>query len=779
MKLTDVKSNSYIPPKIAAILFALLSILTIFVGVTLLFPLLQDRLHPPDSTRVFDCDGQILRAFTASDDIWRYHSDLDELSPLLIKMVLAYEDQWFNWHPGLNPVSIVRAALTNYREGRIVCGGSTLTMQIARMIEPKERTFASKLKEAFRTIQLEMLYSKDELLEIYFNLAPYGGNIEGVTAAAHLYFGKPPDRLSVGEIALLAALPNSPTQLRPDLHPKLARKGREKVLTRLRKIEAISETQFREALSEPIPTSRQPVPFRIPHLADYLKQREPHRARLNTTIDSRVQTLCENLLRAHVFDLKRQNISNAAAVVIDNRTRAVLAMVGSADFFDAKYAGQVNGALAPRSPGSTLKPFVYALAMEQGLISPKSILEDVPVDYSGYLPVNFDDKYHGVVSADEALRLSLNVPAINLTAALRQKGIYSLLKKAQFSTIDQPRERYGLPIILGACEVTLLELTNLYACLANGGRYAPFRLLQTTPLAEGEAIFSDATAFIITEILSEVSRPDMPACWEFSLNLPKVSWKTGTSYGHKDAWSIGYNPEVTIGVWVGNFSGEGAPGLVGAEAAAPLLFDLFNAICGGKTIPWFEMPDGLDVRQVCAVSGMPATVVCPVTCEEIFIPGVSPDEPCTIHQRFTIDDKTGARLCPHCRQGRAHHEEVFELWPAKLATWMLRNGHPIQQIPAHFPKCTSLISGRGPVIRSPSDNCDYVIRQGVDPKFQKILLDASVPNHIKKIFWFIDGNLISAGTPDEKAFYTPSRGTHKLVCIDDLGRSTNMELKIR
>ena len=751
----------------------------IFVILSILYPLPKERLFRPASTMTYDRKGQLLRVFTASDDIWRLHCRLDELSPLLIKMVLAYEDQWFYWHPGINPVSIFRAALANYRAGRIVCGGSTITMQIARMMDPKERTVISKVKEAFRVLQLELAYSKDELLEIYFNLAPYGGNIEGVASASYLYFGKPPKRLSIGEIALLAALPNSPTRLRPDQYHDVALKHRAKVLDRLFEMGTISEAQLEEALSEPVPDKRQPIPFHTPHLADYLKQRYPQKDRIYMNIDFEIQQTCNRLLQRHISDLKPKGISNGAIVVIENKTRAVLAMLGSSDFFDEKNSGQVNGAMSPRSPGSTLKPFVYALALDQGLISPKSILEDVPIDYSGYMPVNYDDTYHGVVTAEEALRLSLNVPAINLTAALREKSIYSLLKQTDFSTLTQPRELYGLPIILGACEVKLIELCNLYSCLANDGRYAPYRLLKNEPVTEGQEIFSKAAAFIITEILSEVTRPDMPACWEFSLNLPKVSWKTGTSYGHKDAWSIGYNPEYTIGVWIGNFSGEGVPALVGADAAAPLLFDIFNALSGGKTIGWFEMPDELDVRQVCAISGMLASDICPVTCEEMHIPGVSPANICTIHRTFAIDDETGCRLCPHCRQGRAYHEEIFELWPAKLATWMLRNGYPIKQIPPHYPKCTSLIAGKGPIIRSPSDNCEYVMRGGIDPQYQKISLDASVPNNIEKIFWFVDGSLISACSPREKAFYTPSPGKHKLVCMDELGRSTEMVLRIR
>jgi len=693
--------------------------------------------------------------------------------------VTAYEDRWFRRHPGINPVSLVRAAIGNIRAGEIVSGGSTLTMQIARMMEPKERTIAAKLVEMFRALQLELLYSKDELLELYFNLAPYGGNIEGISSAAHLYFGKPVGTLSVGEIALLTALPRSPTELRPDAHPDRAREAREKVLRRLMEHGTISAGQYADASSEPIPSERGRLPFRAPHLTRLLRDRHPERTRLTSTIDLRIQEICANLLRRHIAPLRSKNISNGAAVVIHNRTHEVRAMVGSADFFEDASSGQVNGARAPRSPGSALKPFVYAAALEQGLISERSMLEDVPVDFSGYRPVNYDESYRGIVSARRALMQSLNVPAVNLCAALTEKSIYPLLRNAGLSTLTRSQELYGLPIILGACEVNLLELTNLYAALANGGLHGPYRLRMDEPLRDGRRLFSGAAAHIVTEILAEVERPDLPSCWESALNLPKVAWKTGTSYGHRDAWSIGYNPEYTIGVWVGNFSGRGAPALVGAEAAAPLLFDIFNALGTNDSEAWFERPPTVEARPVCALSGMPASEICPTTREELHIPGLSPWATCSVHRRIAVDAQTGHRLCPHCRQGRSYHVQVVAEWPPKLATWMERNGYPVDRLPPHDPRCGSRIAGRGPIIRSPSENCDYLLREGVNTRYQKILLDASVSNTVETIYWFLDGELLYACPAEQQVFYTPAPGRHALLCMDDLGHSSKMTLWVR
>jgi len=760
------------------VLFPVLILLILFLILIGLFPLPDHRIFPPGSTVIRAADGQLLRMFTARDGMWRIHTGFNDICRLHQQLVLAYEDQWFYWHPGFNPVSIVRAAFTNFKADKILVGGSTITMQIARLIEPKSRNFTAKIFEAFRALQLEWRFSKKELLEIYFNLAPYGGNIEGVGAAAWFYFGKSPARLSIGEISLLTALPNSPTRLRPDENHAAAQAARNKILHRFRQTGVISPSQLQDALSESVPHQRQPVPFLAPHFSEWLRKKYATRD-LKTTLDLEMQTICQNALTEHVRGLRSKAISNGAVVVIENATHQIKALVGSADFFNAAASGQVNGAIAPRSPGSALKPFVYALAFDAGLVSPKAILEDVPIDYAGYSPENFDARYHGVVTVERALAQSLNVPAVNLTAELKDNSLYALLKKAGFTTLNHPEKHYGLPIILGACEVRLLELCQLYSALANSGVFFPARFFSDDTLLPGTRLFSAEAAYLITEILTSPERPDLPAAWEFTLNLPKVAWKTGTSYGHKDAWSVGFTPDLTIGVWLGNFSGKGVPELVGAEVAAPLLFDLFNALRGPRDAGWFEIPAGLGTRSVCALSGMPATEICPETVAEYFIPNVSPSTRCTIHQKITIDRLTGNSLCVHCRQNRDFQDKVFALWPSRLATWMERNGHPLDKIPPHFPKCTALIHGAPPIIRSPVENCEYVFRSGVPSEFQKILLDASVSNDVRKIFWFVDGTLVRTASPKEKIFYLPTPGTHRLVCMDELGRSTEMDLVVR
>jgi penicillin-binding protein 1C len=820
----------------------------LFLMLNWLFPLPVEKLHRPASMLVLDRNGEWLRAFTAPDDSWRiYEPSLDELSPKLREAVLTYEDRWFYRHIGVNPLSILQAAIDNIKAKRVVRGGSTMTMQVARMMEPKGRTIPNKLIEVFRAFQLELKYSKAEILTHYFNMAPYGGNIVGSSAAARIYFNKSQSRLSLGESALLAAIPNSPTLLRPDVHPKNARKAREKVLQRMLKYKKINERELREALSEPIPTKRYPMPFKAPHLTRLLfgnsgKQQMGFKAqdsrfracpdpsgiqdagfkmqdsryksqdagarprtrrkssiqeagfrgeestrtgRIYATIDTKIQELSERVLREQLAPLRQQGISTGAIIVMDTKTREVLAMVGSYDFFDESGQGQVNGTLATRSPGSALKPFVYALAIDRGLITPESLLHDVPVDYSGYNPVNYNGKHRGYITAREALEYSLNVPAVNLCAQLGNDGIYPFLKRAGISTLTESQEHYGLSLVLGGCGVTLLELTTLYAGLANFGEFAPYRLTREqsgrhqVSAHPSARLLSRGASFILTEMLTEVRRPDLPAAFEASMNLPQVAWKTGTSYGHRDAWSIGYTPEYTVGVWVGNFDGRGVPSLVGSEAAAPILFALFNALTTPATNRWFTPPPRVNTRKVCALSGMPLTDHCPALKLDDFIPNVSPHERCSIHKRIDIDGETGVRLCSHCRIGRKYRQVVFEEWPPEITTWLNRNGFAIPTIPPHTPDCSGLVAGHGPIIRSPSEESEYHIRQGVPLEYQKLFLEASVSNRTKKLFWFLNGQLIFSGDPTDKVFLTPAVGTHTLTCVDDEGRSTSRRLVIK
>ncbi|MDE0556409.1 MAG: penicillin-binding protein 1C, partial [Candidatus Poribacteria bacterium] len=765
-----------------AICYPLFAILALFMIANWCFPLPKAQLHRPSSPIVLDRNGEWLRAFLAADGMWRFSHQSKMVNGyslmvngkrgtfegqvlnqqpvtnnyFLHQAMLTSEDRWFYYHFGINPVSIATAFYDNLTAGKVVRGGSTITMQLARLMEPKARNVPNKLWEMFRAIQLELAYSKSEILTYYFNMLPYGGNIVGTAAASRFYFNKPQHAMSLSEAALLAAIPNSPERLRPDRFPENARQARKKVLNRLLVHRQISEQQWRAALQEPIPTKRYPLPFKAPHLARMLVNGKALRAgptaagRIYTTVDVKVQETALRILQEYLDAsyagvINHRLPSTGAIVVMDTRSRQVLAMVGSHDFFDRKALGQINGTLAPRSPGSALKPFVYALAMEQGLITPETLLFDVPVTYSGYEPVNYDGKYRGYVTARQALALSLNVPAVNLNARLKNDTLHAFLKRAGISTLPLTK-KYGLSMVLGGCEVSLLELTTLYAGLANMGEFAPYQLTlagrgprpANSEHSHSQRLLRQETSFIITEMLTTLQLPTNtvknPEAFESTMNLPKIAWKTGTSYGHRDAWCIGYSPELTIGVWLGNFDGKGSSMMSGADAATPILFALFTALTGQDTHRWFAKPEQLKTRDVCTLSGAPVSPHCPTRKSDVYIPGVSPVATCTIHKRISIDEATGYSLCSHCRRldktesQNGYKTVIFEEWPAEAATWLTENGFAVPVLPAHNPLCNRAIAGTAPVILSPMADTVYYIRPGIPLENQKIRLSASASN---------------------------------------------------
>ena len=823
------------------------SFIVLFVLANWCFPLPKAQLHRPSSPIVLDRNGEWLRAFLAADGMWRFSRQpqevFDEPDPALTEnrqpitdnyffhqAILTSEDRWFYYHFGINPISIATAFYDNLTAGKVVRGGSTITMQLARLMEPKARNVPNKLWEMFRAFQLELTYSKSEILTFYFNMLPYGGNIVGTAAASRFYFNKPQYAMSLGEAALLAAIPNAPERLRPDRFPENARKAREKVLNRLLAHRQISEQQWRAALQEPIPTKRYPLPFKAPHLARLLVKGKGRHARpttggrIYTTIDVKVQETARRILREYL-DPSYAGVANhrlpstGAVVVMDTPSRQVLAMVGSHDFFDRKALGQINGTLAPRSPGSALKPFVYALAIEQGLIMPETLLFDVPVTYAGYEPVNYDGKYSGYVTARQALARSLNVPAVNLNARLKNDTLHAFLKQAGISTLTGAK-KYGLSMVLGGCEVNLLELTTLYAGLANMGEFAPYQLVKRyqspapqtfsdqlsvkgsgveseSALTDNRQLVTDnpskrllrqETSFIITEMLTTLQLPantvKNPEAFESTLNLPKIAWKTGTSYGHRDAWCIGYSPKLTIGVWLGNFDGKGSSRMSGTDAATPILFALFTALTGQDTHRWFTKPEQLKTRDVCTLSGAPVSPHCPTRKSDLYIPGVSPVATCTMHKRIAIDAATGYSLCSHCRnldktESQSGYKTVsFEEWPAAAATWLAENGFAVPLLPPHNPLCNGAIAGTPPVILSPTEDTVYYIRPGIPLENQKIRLSASASNRTQELFWFLDGELIFKGNAGQQYWLTPVKGKHLLTCVDAEGRSASLPLHI-
>jgi len=752
--------------------------LTSFLVLNALFPIPKGKLHPSASLRILDHEGKILRVYLSDHDSYHFPVTLAEVSPYLTSATLAYEDKWFYYHPGINPVAIARAAWLNLRAGEILSGGSTITQQVARMMQTRERTMSSKIIEAFRAMQLELNYSKSEILSFYMNLAPYGGNIVGASAAAYMYFGKPVYQVGPGEAALLAAIPTSPTKLRPDRHPDAARSRRDVVLERMFKYGKIDEQRYRLSLNESIPVSRISPPRYAPHFCDDLAANYSDvGGTIKTTINLDIQRMSDKLLKRHMETIKHRGVTNGAVVIIDNKTTSLLTLIGSADYDNQLNSGQVNGALALRSPGSTLKPFIYGLAIDQGKISPSTLLEDLPVNYSGYSPVNYNEEFNGIVTVEQALTHSMNVPAVNLTRQMGLSNLIDFLRGGGISSLKNDADYYGLSLILGGVGIKLFDLTTIYAGLANNGVFRVCRILDEQKILPGDNLISKEAVYILSEMLSQVKRPDFPSTWEATINLPKIAWKTGTSYGHRDAWSIGYTPRYTVGVWIGNFSGVGNPVLVGADAAAPLLFDLMTALEPDGGI-WFRKPVDVKERQVCALSGKIPGKSCEASKRELYIYNKSPAKICDLHVTFTLDEKTGARLCPHCRVGRSHKEMIFTKWQPSVATWLLQNGRETTPPPPHFAECSSILLADAPDIKSPPENCKYVLRRNVPLEDQRILLEAAVSADVQTLYWFVDGELIHEGTPDKQYFYKPEPGKHELLCMDDEGRQSTCIVRV-
>ncbi|MEK7775260.1 MAG: penicillin-binding protein 1C [Candidatus Zixiibacteriota bacterium] len=743
----------------------------------LIFPLPESQLFKAHSVFVYDRRGTLLSMFTSSDRFWRKPVKIHEISPLLVRSVIECEDRWFYYHPGVNPVSLISAAVENILAGTYVRGGSTITMQIARMMEPKERTISGKCIEILRAFQLELTYSKAELLELYFNLAPYGGNIEGIGAASQLYLGKSSANLTLSECALMTAVPSSPNRFRPDRNSPASRERREEVLDVLVSRGVIDSVAYEQAREEEIPLSRLVSTSIAPHFCQSIAQLAPEASEIQSTIDYNLQVMCERMARVYQNTLHQSGIHNLSLVVLDNKTGELRAMVGSADFTDVAHHGQVNGALAPRSPGSALKPFVYGIAFDKGVVSPSLMLEDLPINYAGYMPENFDEEYRGLVSVRDALAQSLNVPAVNLASQTGLSELYSFLRRGGITTLTRPWPQYGLPLVLGSCEVNLLELSNLYAMLARQGEYIPWRCFKEESPHPSVRLLSSESSWLITDILTELKRPDLPTSWEFTTDMPKVAWKTGTSYGRKDAWAIGYNPEYTIGVWAGNFSAEGSVSLVGAEVSAPLVLTIFDQLYNEKEAPWFTKPSSVSVHNVCAVSGMPASEDCETRISDFHIEGVTDNHECIVHERLLVDQSTGYQLCPSCRHGRKTREMVVEHWPPRQAAWRTSRGTSAV-IPPHNPLCTGEFNGDNPVIVSPENGAVYALRSRVPGKYQQLLIEATGSSDSRTLHWFLDGALLSKTASGEKAFCSPKRGEHQLVCVDSYGRSSKVSFLI-
>ena len=618
------------------------------------------RASIPVSTEVWSADGELLRVTLASDDQYRLWVPLDRMSPALVEAFLLKEDRWFHWHPGVNPVALVRAAVRTYAgSGRQ--GGSTITMQLARLRGGlRTRTPLGKLRQAADALWLELRYSKRALLEAYLNVVPLGGNIEGVGAASRLYFDKTPDRVTLGEALTLAVIPQSPASRAGRSGSDAGVAAARVQLAALWDRERPGREDERRQIGLPVgPARRLARPMPAPHFVDAVLADPASRGRIESTLDLGLQRIVEGQLDRYLTQYGSKGIRNAAVLLVDARDMSVKAWVGSADYADADIDGQVNGVLAKRSPGSTLKPFVYALALDQGVLHPRTMLRDAPSAFGPYAPENFDGRFQGPITAEEALVRSRNIPAVWVATQLRQPSLYQFLRSAGVRDL-RPAEFYGLALPLGGGEVTMEELVGLYAMLANGGVLRPIRATAATPASEGVRLLSPEAAFVTLAMLRHNPRPDGDATLQPRTRWP-VAWKTGTSWGFRDAWSAGVFGPYVLAVWIGDFRGEGNPAFIGTDAAAPLFFRVADAVNLGRPDEALSppvVPSGVARVAVCAESGDLPNADCPRTVETWYIPGKSPIRVSQLHRTVGVDPRTGQTLCPPYPAGT--QLEVYE-----------------------------------------------------------------------------------------------------------------------
>lgn len=734
---------------------------------------------PPDpkpySLVVTDREGRFLHAFRAPDGIWRLQTPPEEIPARLRALLIAREDRHFAIHPGVNPFSLLRAAAQNAAAGRRVSGASTITMQIARMLEPKERTVGGKVVEIFRAFQLELRYSKRELLEMYLSMVPLGGNIEGLKSAALMYYQTPLERLNTAQLLDLTLIPGNPNGLRPDRYPERLYAARIAAARDLLRRGLLDSSDSVTVWSSPAAAVRTELPRLAPHFALRVRDDVPGGSVVRGAVDLNAQLTVERLLAHHLQAWRKVGVHNGAVIVVENRSREVLAYAGSGDFGDSASAGQVNGARALRSPGSTLKPFLVAMEMDRGFLTPRTRLLDIPYDAEGYRAENYDGSYTGPVPADEALRRSLNVPMIRM---LQQSGVGRFLDfavNAGFPSLEPQRPRLGLSMILGGCGVTLEELAAAYASFPGEGIYAPLRFLHGAPPDAGREAFSASAACMVSEILSGVHRPDLPNNFESALNLPKIAFKTGTSYGRRDAWAIGYSAEHTVGVWIGNVTNQGNPDLAGSRAAAPLLVSVLNALSTSRRTTILPQPPDVGRRIVCAKSGDIPSPFCTETTTDLFSRSRTLARVCGLEQEFLVSPDRTRSYCPSCAGGASSVTEVFENHPPELRAWWMSVGHPAPAPPPHNPACTLVLAGGGPSILSPSDGMTYYL---VSPQ-QKIVLQASPAADVRSHVWYVNKEYIGSRQPGEKVFFSFPAGRHSITCLDDRGRSTSVTVTVR
>ena len=754
-------------------------------------PLFND----PQSTVLFDESGHLLGARIAGDGQWRfpYCKDVPEGFKTCL---INFEDKRFYDHIGIDFLAILRAIRLNILSGKKVSGASTISMQVIRLSRKgKPRTYFEKIVELFKAIRLELSYSKEEILQLYSTYAPFGGNIVGLETASWKYFGRSVDKLSMAEYATLAVLPNRPSMINPNKNRNILMKQRNKLLKDLFLKNIIDSVSYSLSLKEPLPKRTKPLPNLAPHLIDFVQYQLEMEGRINLTIQRDKQVLINQLLETHHKYLRENEIHNVSALLLDTKSGKVLAYTGNVGYFKNPLGGSVDMIQSKRSTGSILKPILFAASLDDGLISSSSLLPDVPTYFGDYSPQNYSLKYAGAVSASEALIRSLNVPTVRLLSRYGQPKFYDKLKKLGITTLNKPPSHYGLSLILGGSEVKIWDITGTYASMArslmffnsNNSTYNNFSyhspiLFQedTSYLRIDQSNYSNISAGALFEMfqsMAKVVRPGSDKYWEEFTSSQQIAWKTGTSFGFRDAWAIGCTPKYTLSVWVGNASGEGRPGLTGLKAAAPVLFDIFNSLNREKN--WFEKPlDDFQEVNLCKHSGYKSLPDCPNSIRLFTVKGAKKLSPCSFHRNIHIDPFSGKRVSGNCCDPFDMHKKTFFVLPP-AQEWYFKKAHPnYETIPPFREGCKEDSDINLMEFIYPVENISIIIPKNLDGSIGEIVFELKHRHSNQTVYWHIDDEYVGETKFVHELSRIMTEGEHLVTAVDADGNRIQQKFSI-
>ncbi len=755
--------------------------------VVLFVPALPQRLKESGSLEVLFADQTPAFVFLSADDKFRVPATTDAVSGHYVDALVRFEDKRFRWHPGIDPLAIARALVLNARQGEVVSGASTLTLQLVRVLEPRPRTVRSKLLEVLRALQIEARLSKQEILEAYLTFAPYGRNVEGVVAASWSYFGHGPEALSPAEIATLLAVPQSPSRRYPSVrNTQRLREARQRIGSWLEREGVFASNEASFADTAAVPARLRTLPRSAAHAAFWLRDQSSsgERSTISTTLNRGLQETAEDILASARDPLRQVGIHNASVVLVDHQNRAVQALVGNFDFWDREHGGQLAGFNVARSTGSALKPLIYALGIDRGVALPDHLVVDAPVYYGDYSPDNYDGSFVGLIRLEEALSLSLNIPFVRLLSQVGMAPFLEALSSAGVRSLVDREGHYGLSAAIGALEMTPLEMARLYVSLANDGRDAPLHIVRdpsggTMPEQE---LYGPAAAFLTRKALSKRDRPDFPDRYGATTHTGfPIHWKTGTSYGHRDAWAVGSGPNYTAVVWLGNLDATSAFDLVGAQAAGPILFDVLEAAEGRTPTAQSrqEWPQELNTVEVCAWSGHLPNTFCPLK-KQALAPRTSvATRRCPLHTRRDIDRATGHAVLPGCRTGRQVEQRVFRVWPDAVRRLYEQRGARLPELPPVAPECRSrparLAASRLRLL-SPSPDAAVVLIPGISASEQELPL--RLAGGSGEVTWFMDGRLLTRADAGQEVWWRPVLGHHEVYAVTQSGGEVRREFDV-